>query len=346
MVRVLIVDDSAFARLSISKQLSTDLEIEVVGFATDGIEALEKIGELKPDVITLDVEMPRMGGLKALEHIMAKDPTPVVMLSSLTDKGSETTIRALELGAIDFFLKGSRATSTGYYGLNNNLNTKIRLAALVERTKLKRATKRKEIRRRPERLRNKYSNSSNRVVVIGSSTGGPTALYELIPNLPDDIPASMLVVQHMPPVFTKSLADRLNQLSQIEVKEAEIGDCLKAGQVLLAPGDYHMTVETEGRVRLDQGPPVLGLRPSVDVTMRSVAQVYGNLSIGVVLTGMGADGTKGAASIKAAGGKVTAQDEATCVVYGMPRSVVESGNVDKILPLSRISRELILMCQE
>ncbi len=345
MVKVLIVDDSAFARLSISRQLSSDPEIEIVGVARDGIEALEKIRELEPNVVTLDVEMPRMGGLKTLEYIM-EDPTPVVMLSSMTGRGTETTIRALELGAVDFFLKSSQATPAGLYGSDNDLTTKVKLAARVEIARLKVVTERNKIGPRPQKLPSRHSSSPSKVIVIGGSTGGPGALYELIPNLPGDIPAPVLVVQHMPPVFTKSLADRLNQLSQIEVREAEVGDSLREGQALIAPGNYHMMVKMGGTIGLSQGPPVLGLRPAVDVTMQSVARVYGALSIGVVLTGMGSDGTRGAASIKAAGGKIAAQDENTCVVYGMPRSVIESGNTDKIVPLPQMAGEIILMCQQ
>ncbi len=268
MVRVLIVDDYAFARLSITKQFSSDPEIEIVGYANDGIEALEKVKELKPGVVTLDVEMPRMDGLETLERIMSEEPTPVVMLSSLTDKGTEITIRALELGAIDFFLKSSRATSAGFYGLNNDLNAKVKLSARVGRARLQVAPKREAIRPKQKGLPGRHLSALSKVVVIGSSTGGPGALYKLIPNLPADIPASILVVQHMPPVFTKSLADRLNELSQIDIKEAESGDVLREGQALLAPGNYHMVVKTEHKIGINQRPPVLGLRPSVDVTMQ------------------------------------------------------------------------------
>ncbi len=346
MVRVLVVDDSAFARLSIIKQLRSDPEIETVGFARDGIEALEKIKELKPDVVTLDVEMPRMGGLETLERIMSEEPTPVVMLSSLTDKGTEITIRALELGAIDFFLKSSRATSVGLYGLSNDLNTKVKLSARAGRARIQVITKRMGMLPQPKKFSKRHFSTLSRVVVIGSSTGGPGALYELIPNLPADIPASVLVVQHMPPVFTKSLADRLNELSQVEVKEGEPGDVVREGRVLIAPGNYHMVMKMDHKIGTNQKPPVLGLRPSVDITMQSVAQVFGAPTIGVVLTGMGSDGTKGAAAIKAAGGKIAAQDEATCVVYGMPRSVAESGNADRIVPLPHMADEIIRMCRE
>lgn len=345
IVKVLVVDDSSFARLSITRQLSSQPGISIIGVARDGIEALEKIKGLKPDVITLDVEMPRMGGLETLERIMAEEPTPVVMLSSLTSKGAGITIRALELGAIDFFLKSSRATSTGYFGLTDELNIKVKLAARVKATRLKVTNRRIEAHHRTERTAARRLRVSDKVVVIGSSTGGPAALYEIIPNLPASLPASVLVVQHMPPSFTTSLAERLDQLSQMEVREARPGDRLNRGQVLLAPGNYHMIVKRSGTVELNKEALVMGLRPAVDVTMQSVAPVYGPATIGVVLTGMGADGTKGAASIKAAGGKIIVQDAATCVIYGMPRCVVESGNADKITPLPQIPKEVVTMCQ-
>ncbi len=344
IVKVLVVDDSSFARLSITRQLSSQPGISIVGVARDGFEALEKIKELKPDVITLDVEMPRMGGLETLERIMAEEPTPVVMLSSLTSKGAGITIRALEMGAVDFFLKSSRATSTGFFGLTDELNIKVKLAAGVKATRLKVANRRMEDHR-TERTAARRLRVSDKVVVIGSSTGGPAALYEIIPNLPANLPASVLVVQHMPPSFTRSLAERLDQLSQMEVREARPGDRLNRGQVLLAPGNYHMIVKKNGTVELNKEAPVMGLRPAVDVTMQSVAPVYGPETIGVVLTGMGSDGTKGAASIKAAGGKIIAQDATTCVIYGMPRCVVESGNADKITPLPQIPEEVVSMCQ-
>ncbi len=347
IVKVLVVDDSSFARLSITKQLSSDPGIRIVGVARDGIEALEKIKGLKPDVITLDVEMPRMGGLETLERIMEEEPTPVVMLSSLTSKGAEITIRALEVGAIDFFLKSSRATATGFLGLTDELNIKVKLAAKVKAERFKIAKRNIDNRHQAEKAERTAASrlcESDKVVVIGSSTGGPAALYKLIPNLPDDLHASFLVVQHLPSSFTRSLAERLDQLSQMEVKEARPGDRLNRGQVLLAPGGYHMIVKNGDTVELNKEEAVMGLRPAVDVTMRSVASVYGSETIGVVLTGMGSDGTKGAALIKAAGGEIIVQDADTCVIYGMPRSVVESGNADKIMPLPQIPEEIASMC--
>ncbi len=344
MVTVLIVDDSAFARLSITRQLKADSEIEIIGYAVNGLEALEKVKELKPDVVTLDVEMPRMDGLEALSRIMSENPTPVVMLSSLTDKGTEITVRALEMGAIDFFLKASKATNAGFYGLDNNLNSKIKLAAAIGGARLRMAAQTMDGHAHREKPLRQVSITPRNTVVIGSSTGGPGALYKIIPELPADIPAAVLLVQHMPPGFTKSLANRLNELSNIQVKEAEQGDVLRPGLALLAPGNYHMEVKKHNKIAINQKPAVRGLRPSVDITMLSASLVYGHSTVGVVLTGMGTDGTEGAASIKAAGGKIAVQDEATSVVYGMPRSVAESGYADKVLPLSKIACEIMEMC--
>jgi two-component system, chemotaxis family, protein-glutamate methylesterase/glutaminase len=347
MVTVLIVDDSAFARLSITKQLGNDPEIHIVGYACDGIEAVEKTKALEPQVVTLDVAMPRMNGLEALSRIMIEKPTPVVMLSSLTGEGTEITIRALELGAFDYHLKTPHATSSGFFGLDESLNSKIKLAASIGMAGLK--AKKNELPSPPPRMPRKLADiprlPPTQIIVIGSSTGGPGALYEVIPRLPADIPAGILLVQHMPPGFTKSLADRLNDLSNITVKEAQEGDSLMQGHALLAPGNYHLEVKMNNRVAITQRPPVLGLRPSVDVTMLTASLAYGASTIGVVLTGMGSDGTKGSASIKAAGGRILAQDQASCVVYGMPRSVAESGHVDMVVPLKQMADVIMRVCQ-
>ncbi len=345
MVKVLIVDDSSFARLSITRQLTADPEIDVVGVARNGIEALEKMKALEPNVVTLDIEMPRMDGLQTLSRIMAEQPTPVVMLSSLTGEGTTTTIRALELGAVDYYLKSSPASPVGPFGLSDSLVTKVKMAATVSGSKLRTLARTVKPRRVTRMAPTKSPGPPKKTIVIGSSTGGPSALYEVLPNLPANVPAAILVVQHMPPSFTRSLADRLDQLSEVRVREASTGDPLVAGQVLVAPGDYHMAVTPDGRIRLTQEAPVLGLRPAVDITMKSAASVYGATTIGVILTGMGSDGTKGAAAIRSAGGKVTTQDEASCVVYGMPRSVVESGNSDATVTLPRMAREILRMCE-
>lgn len=348
-IRVLTIDDSAFARLIIARRLSRDPEIRVIGVAVDGVDGLEKVRSLRPDVVTLDVEMPNMDGLTTLERIMEACPTPVVMLSRLTDQDTETTIRALEAGAVDFILKPSYADA-GFSSITDRLAEKIKLAVKVDVHRLRavssavrsrQAPKDASSRRPPRRSRR---SPEARVVVIGSSTGGPKALHELIPGLPGDIPASILLVQHMPPGFTRSLANRLSSFSQIEVKEAEPDDELRTGQALVAPGDYHMSVSAGDRVRLTQDPPRHGLRPAVDVTMETAARVYRDRCIGVVLTGMGADGRDGAAIIRRHGGRVIVQDESTSAVYGMPRSVIEAGCADKVVPLHRMAQEISEMC--
>ncbi|MEE8472921.1 MAG: chemotaxis response regulator protein-glutamate methylesterase, partial [Dehalococcoidia bacterium] len=300
-IRVLIVDDSAFARLTITRQLEVDPEIEVIDVARNGVEALEKIEALKPNVVTLDVEMPLMDGLSALEQIMSVNPTPVIMLSSLTGEGAEATIKALEFGAVDFFLKPSLASPAGAKDAANELRAKTKVAA---RAKVSRLFTRAAPR--PPRPKAPVATPppADRVVIIGSSTGGPRALFQLMSALPAGIDAAILVVQHMPPGFTKTMAKRLDDISEVSVKEAEAGDVLRRGEALVAPGGYHMTVTGDRTVGLNQDPPVCGVRPSVDVTMLSAAGVFGAASLGVVLTGMGSDGTRGTSLIKASGGKV------------------------------------------
>lgn len=350
--RVLIVDDSSFARFTISRQLSADPEIEIVGVARDGIDALEMVKLLKPSVVTMDVEMPRMDGLSALKRIMSECPTPVVMLSSLTDADTDTTLTALERGAVDFFLKPSLVSPAGDSWSAGKLAEKVKMAARVNISRLRIRPGGRVKHPRPKQpspgkpLPGGEHRPPAPIVIIGCSTGGPKALCQLIPNLPGDLPASILIVQHMPPGFTRSLAQRLDQLSQIEVKEARPGDQIKVGQALLAPGNYHMIVDSKGNVELNRKPHQCGLRPAVDVTMEAASEAYSSLCIGVILTGMGFDGTRGAASIKEAGGKIIVEDESTCVIYGMPKSVVDSGNADKIVPLPHISREIVRMCQE
>lgn len=345
-IKVLVVDDSAFVTTSISKRLEADPDIEVVGVARDGAEAVAKVKSLSPAVVTLDIVMPGMDGLAALEQIMAECPTPVVMLSALTADGTEATIRALELGAVDFFLKVSALTPTGNDGAGTALIDKIKLAAKVKISRPKTAAGARADQLQKARASGARHASMDSVLVIGSSTGGPKALMQVIPALPDDIPAPILVVQHMPPVFTRSLAERLNQASELEVKEAEEGDSIRPGRALIAPGDFHMTVAKGDEIRLNQQPAVCGVRPSVDVLMESVAKVYGASSLGVVLTGMGTDGTRGASLIKAVGGKILAEAESTCAVYGMPMSVAKAGYADKVVPVHRMASEIMKMCQE
>ena len=344
-VRVLVVDDSAFARVSITKALSSDPEIEVIAAAHDGIDALDKIKSLKPDVVTLDVSMPRMDGLTALKHIMSECPTPVVMLSAHTGEGTHATIEALQMGAIDFHLKVSGVGSAGLNGTATELLEKIKIAAKVPASRLRMVTI-AATPRKPAEKNKKSSAVRNKVVVIGSSTGGPKALTEIVPALPADIPAAILIVQHMPGGFTKSLSERLDMASQISVKEAEEGDELETGKALLAPGGFHMVLGRRGRIHLNEDPPQNGVRPAVDVTMESVAKNYGKSAVGIVLTGMGSDGTRGAKLIKGAGGTVSVEHESTCAVYGMPRSVVEANCADSILKLPAIADEIARICRE
>ena len=361
LIKTLIVDDSAFARSIIVKKLSADPDIEVIGVAKDGVEALEKIKDLKPNVVTLDVSMPRMDGLTALEIIMAECPTPVVMLSALTGEQAPATISALELGAVDFFLKPSVLSPAGLAKESGDLAAMVKTASQVDVVKLRkrlhrkprtaamkdgrRAAPNKEQTAEPKVRRPKKVRYQGKVLVIGSSTGGPKALAELIPELPADLPVPVLVVQHMPAGFTKSFADRLNNTSALYVKEAEAGDALEVGTVLLAPGDYHMVVTSSGHIALNQDPPVWGVRPSVDVTMDSVVKHYGGQTLGVVLTGMGSDGSKGTANIKKNGGTVAVEHESTCAIYGMPRCVVEKGNADSVLPLPEMAVEIVRMSE-
>ncbi len=337
-IRVLVVDDSGYVISAVSHRLNADPEIEVIGSARNGIDAIEKVKNLKPDVVTLDIIMPEMDGLTALQRIMAECPTPVVMLSALTGENAETTIKALELGAVDFFLKPSAINPVA----DGVLASKIKTAAKCNILKdghldsLKNAHKKK--------INAQKHAPFSKLVVIGASTGGPRSLMQLVPALPEDIPAAILIVQHLPPMFTRSLAERLDQVAQISVEEAQEGSIAGRGRVLIAPGDFHMLIENGGKIVLNQEPHVLGVRPAVDVTMKSAAAKYGDAVIGVVLTGMGVDGTAGSSSIKSAGGKVLVQDESTSAVYGMPMSVVKAGWADQVLPLHKIAEGIVQAC--
>lgn len=348
-IRVLVVDDSALMRLRISDILNSDRGIEVVATARDGEDGIKKITELKPDVVTLDIEMPRLDGLHALGYIMSEIPTPVVMVSAYTQKGAEATLRALEYGAVDFVPKPSGAISRDIETIGNELIAKVKTAATVDLDKLEFIW--------PQKVSESYVKSRSqkhvpgvKVVAIGASTGGPRALGKILPQLDPDIVAGLLIVQHMPTGFTKTFAARLDRESKIEVKEAAAGDRIEQGKALIAPGDYHVTVrrettgnDTAGVISLNQDPPVYGLRPTVDVMMLSVAEVYDDKTVGVVLTGMGSDGAKGMKAIKENKGKTVAQDKNTCVVYGMPKAAVKEGAVDKIVPLDKIAEEIMKM---
>ncbi|MEZ4501166.1 MAG: chemotaxis response regulator protein-glutamate methylesterase [Dehalococcoidia bacterium] len=335
-VRVLVVDDSATVRAVLAKRLDAHPEIEVIGRAVDGLDAIEQVKRLKPDVVTLDVEMPRLDGLGTLKRLMEEAPTRVVMVSSLTGPGAQATLQALELGAVDFIEKPASSGISVASSIADEVSEKVRDAVHA----------RLRPRVAPKRLAPPAHGAGLRrwqrhVVMIAASTGGPPALRTVITSLPADLGVPVLVVQHMPRGFTKSLAERLDEESDVKVEEAERGSRLAPGKVLLAPGGFHMTVDSSGVIDLNEGPTECGVRPAANVTMESVVDVYGRHVLGVVLTGMGSDGTRGAGLIKDAGGSVIVEDEASCVVYGMPRSVARAGFADAELPLEAIATAIV-----
>lgn len=343
-LKVLVVDDSAFMRKVISDILNSDSEINVIDVASNGREALEKVKTLKPDVVTLDVEMPVMDGLSCLKEMLENDYVPVIMLSSLTKEGADFTIRALENGAVDFITKPTNIFKMSGEDKVKELIEKVKVAKNTVRIRKTEPLKRSVVLRPKEEI----VKSSNiiKVVAIGTSTGGPKALQDVIPLIPGDVPAAFLVVQHMPAGFTKSLADRLNNLSEVVVKEAENGETVKPGYVYIAPGDYHMLVEKfDGkniRIKLNQDPPVGGHRPAVNVMMESLSKTGLTNVIGVIMTGMGGDGSEGVKKLKEVNnGYIIAQDEQSCVVYGMPKVAVQTGAVDSVVPLKEITREIM-----
>lgn len=343
-IKVLIVDDSASVRAALSKGLEADPRFTVAGAARDGLDAIARVKELEPDVITMDVEMPKMDGVRALEQIMQECPTPVVMVSSLTRRGAQVTLRALELGAVDFVLKANSYGTVAVSGVLKELAEKICIAASANvRTLVVDGKKRARRLVVDDTL---AGGGKATAVIIASSTGGPQALRGVIPLLPATLPVPVIVVQHLPATFTGQMADGLNKISEVTVEEARPGVKLKAGNVLIAPGGVHMNVTKAGHARFNLDEPECGVRPSANPTMESLAELYGSATLGVVLTGMGADGTRGAGVIKKAGGRIIAQDEDTCVVYGMPKSVVEAGYVDRILPLEEIAAEIVRCCSD
>ncbi len=342
-IKVLVVDDSPVLRKLITEALRADREIEVVGTASNGKEAVEKAPRLRPDVITLDIEMPIMDGLTALEKLRKVYPKArVIMFSSLTEKGAKETIKALSLGAFDFVTKpSSRSIAESIKRIQEELIPKIKSAAPRPVLRPQRPSLPAKPRPAPSRPFSSRPPLAGKreVVAIGVSTGGPKALAEIIPRLPANFPVPILIVQHMPPIFTAQLAQRLDQLSSLKVLEAGEGNPLTPGKVFIAPGDKHMEVKTIGTskvIHLHKGPPENSCRPAVDVLFRSVAKVYGGRSVGIILTGMGQDGLAGAKLMKEKGAIIVAQDEATSVVYGMPRAVVEAGIADYVLPLGEI----------
>ncbi|HLK19176.1 MAG TPA: chemotaxis response regulator protein-glutamate methylesterase [Bryobacteraceae bacterium] len=334
-IKVLIVDDSAVIRQLLKQILSSDPAIDVVGVATDPVVAREKILRLQPDVLTLDVEMPRMDGLTFLEKLMRAHPLPVVMISSLTERGCETTLRALELGAVDFVSKPKIDVVGGTVHLADEIVEKVKSAAQAKIIGVRRKLAATPVRLLPSQA---LIRSTHQVIAVGASTGGTEALREMLEPFPPDAPG-IVMVQHMPEKFTRSFADRLDSLCRIRVKEAQDGDRILPGHALLAPGNFHMEVLRSGaeyRVRVFSADPVNRHRPSVDVLFHSCAKYLGSNAVGVILTGMGADGARGMLEMRRAGARTIAQDEASCVVFGMPKEAIAMGGAEEVLPLGQI----------
>ncbi|MDG0809511.1 protein-glutamate methylesterase/protein-glutamine glutaminase [Cohnella rhizosphaerae] len=349
-IRVLVVDDSIFMRKLIKRLLEEDPELSVPGVATNGAEAVRMTQELVPDVVTMDVEMPGMNGLDAVSAIMRSRPVPIVMLSSQTQEGAAATIDALRRGAVDFVGKPSGSTSFDLYKVRTELVAKVKAASKTRKTALKlpsaavnpapRGAAAGAVREDAPGFR-----SFGQIVAIGTSTGGPRALDAVLTALPPDFRCPVLVVQHMPPRFTKSLAERLNAICEVRVSEAEDGESLRGGRVYIAPGDKHLTIAEKGGayvVKLTEEPLRSGHRPSVDVLFESVARLSRLKRHYVIMTGMGQDGAKGMLLAKELGAASTiAESQETCVVYGMPRSAVELGCVEHIVPLGRIADKIV-----
>jgi len=354
-ISVLIADDSALMRREIKKILETDPQIEVVAVARDGQDAVEKTREFDPDVVALDINMPVMDGLTALQYIMMENPRPVVMVSSLTQEGALTSYEALELGAVDFVGKPGGTISRDIGKVGEDIIYKIKAAARANRKRLGRVRVKHNRAEPAKRIKQmtRPGKSNGKIVVIGQSTGGPNTILEILPFLPEDLGAPVIVIQHMPGSFTPSFAQRLNNNCALPFKEAERGDIIEPGHGYLAPGDTHLLLAPRGTnkpgalIRLSPKPEDTLHKPSVDVTMMSVLDLYGGPNIvAVLLTGMGADGADAMAAIRQAGGHTIAESEETCVVFGMPREAIARGGAEFVLPSYKIGEKIVELVQD
>ena len=366
-IRVLIADDSAFMRKVLHSIIASDPQFEVVGEARDGRDAVAQADAVKPDVITMDINMPHMDGLQATELIMSQNPRPIVIVSSESREGAEPTLKALELGAIDFVAKPSGGIDLDMNTVRDEMMRKLRMASKVRvvrtatRSKLQHDIENSAPRTEPAptlvsaisapamasvtSLATPGNGNGNGVakgpgkfpiVVIAASTGGPATLMKLVPMFPKQFAGAVLLVQHMPASFTSQFTQQLAEITQIRVKDAEPGEIVSQGTFYVCPGSHHLRISPTGRVTLDDGPRISGYRPCIDVTLETVAAYSGPMSIGAVLTGMGNDGARGVQAIKSAGGYVVAQDEATSVIFGMPSEAIKTGAVDQALPIDSI----------
>src|SRR5579864_2589815 len=360
-IRVLVVDDSAFMRKVLQSIIAADPQLEVCGEARDGRDAVTQTEVLKPDVISMDINMPHMDGLQATEIIMSSNPRPILIVSSESKEGAEVTLKSLELGAIDFVAKPSGGIDLDMSSVKEELCRKLKMAAKVRvvrtatRSKLQQEIASSSPRVEPASRVEAPKNGDNGfqdiraavnaaaksagkfpIIVLASSTGGPATLMKFIPYFPKDFPGAVILVQHMPGNFTAQFSSQLAEVSQIKVKEAEAGEIIVPGQLYVCPGSHHLRVSPTGRISLDEGPRVGGYRPCADLTFESTAEYAGPMTIGVILTGMGNDGSKGVQIIRSVGGHVIAQDESTAVIFGMPQEAIKTGVVDQVLPIEAI----------
>ena len=342
MPRVLIVDDSALIRQMLTQMLNSDPAITVVGTASDPLVAREMIKSLNPDVVTLDIEMPRMDGLAFLHKIMTLRPMPVVMISSLTQKGTDTTLHALELGAVDYIAKPTIGLSDGFMAMRDEITSKVKQAAQAR----VRPLSQDKTSVTPLPTGSGYD-SSEKLIAVGASTGGVEALHTFLSAFPADAPA-ILITQHMPPMFTANFANRLDKVCAVSVRQATDGERVLPGHVYIAPGSHHLELARSGAnyiCRLHDGPPVSGHRPSVDVLFRSVARAAGANAVGIILTGMGKDGAAGLLEMRRAGASTIGQDELSCVIYGMPKVAFDCGATEIELPIQKIPEQVLYHCQ-